>query len=100
MKTIGIKQIVLKLCQERADSWSDTVKARILHVHDLHAADAVYHQTCSAQRSRCQCLQKIPRGQSLDVHRMTRGQKHFWRLQDTLKIMTMNKSQSMISLTL
>ena len=47
VKTIGIKQTVLKLCQERADSWSDTVKARILHVHDLHAADAVYHQTCS-----------------------------------------------------
>ncbi len=23
------------------------MKARILHVHDLHAADAVYHQTCS-----------------------------------------------------
>ena len=47
VKTIGIKETVLKICQERADSWSDIVKARILHVHDLHAADAVYHQTCS-----------------------------------------------------
>ena len=47
VKTIGIKETVLKICQERADSWSDTVKARILHVHDLHAADAVYHQICS-----------------------------------------------------
>ena len=47
VKTIGIKETVLKICQERADSWSDTVKARILHVHDLHAADALYHQTCS-----------------------------------------------------
>ena len=47
MKTIGIKQTVLKLFQERAGSWSDTVKAHILNVHDLHAADAVYHQTCS-----------------------------------------------------
>ena len=33
--------------QERADSWSDAVKAHILHVHNLHAADAVYHQACS-----------------------------------------------------
>ena len=47
MKTIGIKETILKICQERADSWSDVVKARILHVHDLHAADAIYHQTCS-----------------------------------------------------
>lgn len=47
MKTIGIKETILKVCQERADSWSDAVKARILHVHDLHAADAIYHQTCS-----------------------------------------------------
>ena len=37
----------------------DTVKEQILHVHDLHAADAVYHQTCNvnfAQRSRCKWL--------------------------------------------
>lgn len=47
VKTIGIKDSILRICQERADSWSDAVKARILHVHDLHAADAVYHQTCS-----------------------------------------------------
>ena len=47
VKTIGLKDSVLSVCHERADSWSDTVKARILHVHDLHAADAVYHQTCS-----------------------------------------------------
>ena len=63
VKTIGIKETILKVCQERADSWSDTVKGRILHVHDLHAADAVYHQTCSviisAQRSRCQWLSSI-----------------------------------------
>ncbi len=47
VKTIGLKDTLLAICSERADSWSDTVKARILHVHDLHAADAVYHQTCS-----------------------------------------------------
>lgn len=43
VKTIGLKDIFL------ATGWSDTytMKACILHVHDLHAADAVYHQTCS-----------------------------------------------------
>ena len=59
VKTIGLKDTILETCYERADSWSDTVKARILHVHDLHAADAVYHQTCSvisAQKNRCQLL--------------------------------------------
>ena len=47
VKTIELKDTVLATCNERGDSWSDTVKARILHVHDLHVADAVYHQTCS-----------------------------------------------------
>ena len=41
-KTIGLKDSILKICHERADSWSDTAKARILHMHDLHAADAIY----------------------------------------------------------
>ncbi len=42
VKIIGLKDTHLAICSERADSWSDTVKAHILHVHDLHAADAVY----------------------------------------------------------
>ena len=33
----------MKICHERADSWSDTVKACIFHVHDLHATDAVFN---------------------------------------------------------
>ena len=105
VKTIGIKETILKICQEQADSWSDVVKARILHVHDLHAADAIYHQTCSVNfrtKNRCQWLslpQKTSRGQSLDVLKMTKGQKRSWRLLVTLKIMMMSKSQSTISLT-
>lgn len=47
VKTIEFKDTLLATCRERGDDWSETVKARILHVHDLHAADAVYHQTCS-----------------------------------------------------
>ena len=45
--TIETKQTILGICSERKDEWSETVKARLLHVHDLPAADAVYHQTCS-----------------------------------------------------
>lgn len=36
------------MCQETGDDWANTVQVRILHVHDLYAADAVYHRVCSA----------------------------------------------------
>ena len=42
-----MKDSILAACSDRQDTWADTVKARILHVHDLPAADAIYHQTCS-----------------------------------------------------
>ena len=35
-------------CEERADDWAEEVCARILQVHDLPAADAIYHQSCSS----------------------------------------------------
>lgn len=47
VRTVEFKNTVLKSCDERGDAWAATVKARVLHVHDLHAADAVYHQVCS-----------------------------------------------------
>ena len=46
-KTIEVRDTILAACHERGDAWADAVQARILHVHDLHAADAVYHQVCS-----------------------------------------------------
>ena len=45
--TIEMKDTILAICSERRDAWSDTVQARIMHIHDLPAADAMYHQTCS-----------------------------------------------------
>ena len=45
--TIETKDTILRICSERKDEWSETVRARLLNVHDLPAADAVYHQTCS-----------------------------------------------------
>jgi len=43
-KTTGLKDTILSIYHERADSWSGTGKANILHVL---AANAVYHKTCS-----------------------------------------------------
>ena len=45
--TIETKDTVLQTCSERRDEWAEVVQARILHVHDLPAADAIYHQACS-----------------------------------------------------
>lgn len=33
--------------KERGDAWAGAVQARMLHVHDLHAADAIYQGICS-----------------------------------------------------
>lgn len=44
---IETKQVVLDVCKERQDEWADVVQARLLNIHDLPAADAVYHQPCS-----------------------------------------------------
>ena len=43
--TLSRKDSVMAACSDRQDT--DTVKGRILHFHDLPAADAMYHQTCS-----------------------------------------------------
>ena len=45
VRTVKMKDTVLTLCRERGDAWA--IQARLLHVHDLHAADAVYHKVCS-----------------------------------------------------
>lgn len=47
VRTVETRDTILAVCRERGDDWADTVQARILHVHDLHAADAVYHRSCS-----------------------------------------------------
>ena len=52
VRTIEMKKKILAVCSERGDSWASAVKAQILQVHDIHAADAVYHRTCSAPKQR------------------------------------------------
>ena len=37
------------MCHRRGDAWAESVEARLLHFHDLPAADAIYHQECSVK---------------------------------------------------
>ncbi|KAK3097968.1 hypothetical protein FSP39_014885 [Pinctada imbricata] len=47
VRTHDFQASIIDICLERQDEWSDTVYGRIQSVNDLHAADAIYHQTCS-----------------------------------------------------
>lgn len=47
VRTIELKDSILAICHQHGDSWAAAVQARIMSVHDLHAADAVYHHLCS-----------------------------------------------------
>ena len=42
-----MRDTILAVCRERGDAWAVDVQARLLNVHDLHSADAVYHRVCS-----------------------------------------------------
>ena len=59
---IETKDTILKLRSERGDKWSDTIRARLLNVHDLPAAEAVYHQTYSANFCTKRKLPKVFEG--------------------------------------
>ena len=45
--TLETKNVVLGVCSQGGDIWAEAVRARLLHVHDLAASDAVYHQSCN-----------------------------------------------------
>ena len=47
VRSIDMQKMILKACQEYEGPWVDIVRDRVLFVHDLHAADAVYHNLCS-----------------------------------------------------
>ena len=38
----------MHICNERGDTWAEVVKARILDIYGLPAAEAVYHKACSS----------------------------------------------------
>lgn len=45
--TMEYQNTLLKQCDARQDDWSMKVRMRIMSIHDLPAADAIYHQVCS-----------------------------------------------------
>lgn len=47
VRTIDFQSSVYQQCKNRGDDWSNVVEGRLAFAHDLHAADAVYHQSCS-----------------------------------------------------
>ena len=50
--TIETKNAVLEIYSKRGnDSWAEIVRGRLLNVHDLPAADAIYHQACSVKEA-------------------------------------------------
>ena len=48
VRTHNVDREILAICDSRGDECAHTVRGRMEYVaHDLHAADAVYHQTCN-----------------------------------------------------
>ena len=47
VRNLDFQEKILKTCGERNDGWSENVKRRVQFVHDLPAADAVYHSSCN-----------------------------------------------------
>ena len=47
VRTDAFQTSIVNVCKERNDHWSDVVLGRLQYAQDLHAADTIYHQTCS-----------------------------------------------------
>lgn len=47
MRTQDFQDSVAQICKERNDEWSEIVLDRLEYAQELHATDAVYHQSCS-----------------------------------------------------
>ena len=56
---------ILKHCSSQKDIWAEKVCARVLHLHDLHAADTVYHHVCSVNFRTGKCLPQSITDESL-----------------------------------
>ena len=48
VRTLEFQESIVEHCKNMNNRWSEKVMARISSVHDLPAADAVYHQICSS----------------------------------------------------
>ena len=47
VRSMDFQNNIMDICKERNDSWALDILGRIESVNDLHAADAIYHQSCS-----------------------------------------------------
>ena len=47
-QTLEVKESLIKKCDERGDQWAEEVRGRLSSIHDLHAADALYHRQCAS----------------------------------------------------
>ena len=48
VRTDKFVETILEVCESRSDDWGLTVKGRIeYYLHDLHAANGLYHHSCS-----------------------------------------------------
>ena len=47
VRSLDFQDNIMQQCKRMNSKWSEKVMARIRSVHDLPAADAVYHQICS-----------------------------------------------------
>ena len=61
VNTDTFSMTILDCCDSHLDNWSFTVKCRIEHYcGDLHAADCLYHHSCSGHfRSGLTCFEVI-----------------------------------------
>ena len=65
VRTFDFQDNIRKKCGDRADEWGETVLSRINFVQDLHAADAMYHQSCSVN---FRTMKQIPECFRSDTH--------------------------------
>ncbi|CAC5372575.1 unnamed protein product [Mytilus coruscus] len=47
VRTDDFQRRIEQVCNDRDDEWAPEVRGRLECISDLHAADALYHQTCS-----------------------------------------------------
>ncbi|VDH88715.1 protection of telomeres protein 1 [Mytilus galloprovincialis] len=63
VRTDDFQKRIEQVCNDRDDEWAVEVRGRLECVGDLHAADALYHQTCSVN---FRTSKKIPKAFSPD----------------------------------
>ena len=48
VRTLDFQKTIIQQCKSINNKWSEQVMARIGSVHDIPAADAMYHQICNS----------------------------------------------------